>query len=261
MIGGTAEAPIDVVAEETRPKTLRLRTSKLHEQSGGAVGIGYALELFRRLGFAAESVHDGIRVDIPTYRGDIFEEMDLVEEVLRFFGLNNIPAEMPRVVTGDVRRERVDVVADEVRDVLVGCGLAETVSYSFIHPDHNAVFSSEAPISITNALTENVSAMRLSLLPGLLENLVFNRAYGKRAVARHGDDEIASLGFIAAEVLQKFGIKGDVAAAEIDVDALIAATGEWKMAPVARYPGVPMILALTHGRDLAYQRIVDTIRS
>ena len=339
MIGGDAEAPVDVVAVETRPKTVRLRTAKLHEQSGGAVGIGYALELFRRLGVAAEAVHDGIRVDVPTYRGDIHEEMDLVEEVLRFFGLNNVPGAMPRSTTGDVRRERVDIVSDEVQDILAGCGLSETISYSFIHPEHNAIFSAEAPIAITNALTENLSAMRLSLLPGLLENVVFNRSYGnrdgalfevgrtyhragggvrehvraaavmygtvgqfwgdpkrpvdffdvkgvveqiaarhhvtlefaagdqpwlrkgKRAIARHGDSEVASIGFLAAEVLQKFGIKGDVAAAEIDVEALIAATGAWTMAPVARYPGVPMILALTHSRELAYQRIVDTIRS
>ena len=339
MIGGAAEAPIDVNAAETPVKTLRLRTAKLHEQSGGAVGIGYALELFRRLGFAAESVHDGIRVDVPSYRGDIHEEMDLVEEVLRFFGLNNVPAEMPRSTTGDVRQERIDIVADDVRDILAGCGLSETVSYSFIHPEQNAIFSAEQPIAITNALTENLSSMRLSLLPGLLENVVFNRAYGnrdgalfevgrtyhradggvrehvraalvmygtlgqfwgdpkrpvdffdvkgvveqiaarlhvalefatgdqpwlrkgKRAVARHGDREIANVGFLAAEVLQKFGIKGDVAAAEIDVEALLAISSAWTMAPVARYPGVPMILALTHGRDLAYQRIVDTIRS
>jgi len=339
MIGGTAEAPIDVVAAETPAKTLRLRTAKLHEQSGGAVGIGYALELFRRLGFAAEAVHDGIRVGVPSYRGDIFEEMDLVEEVLRFFGLDNVPAEMPRSTTGDVRRERVDVVADEVRDILAGCGLSETVSYSFIHPEHNAIFSTETPVAIANALTENVSAMRLSLMPGLIENLVFNRAYGtrdgalfevgrtyhraangvrehtraalvmygtlgafwgdpkrpvdffdvkgvveqiaarlhvpldfgagdqpwlrkgKRAIARAGDREVASAGFLAAEVLQRFGIKGDVAAAEIDIEGLIAASGAWTMAPVARYPGVPMILALTHGRDLAYQRIIDAIRS
>ncbi|HEV2722699.1 MAG TPA: phenylalanine--tRNA ligase subunit beta, partial [Thermoanaerobaculia bacterium] len=335
MIGGAAEAPIDVVAVETPTKTLRLRESKLHDQSGGAVGIGYALELFRRLGFAAAAVHDGIRVDVPTYRGDIHEEMDLVEEVLRFFGLNNVPGAMPRSTTGDVRRQRVDIVSDEVRDVLAGCGLSETISYSFIHPEHNAIFSAETPISITNALTESLSSMRLSLLPGLLENVVFNRSYGnrdgalfevartyhrsgehmraalvmygtlgefwgdakrpvdffdvkgvveqiaarlhvalefaagdqpwlrkgKRAIARHGEREIASVGFIAPEVLQTFGIKGDVAAAEIDIEALIAATGAWTMSPVARYPGVPMILALTHGRDLAYQRIVDTIRS
>jgi phenylalanyl-tRNA synthetase beta subunit len=53
-----------------------------------------------------------------------------------------------------------------------------------------------------------------------------------------------------------------VAAAEIDIEALIASSNtEWKMAPVARFPGVPMILALTHGRELEYQRIIDTINS
>ena len=48
MIGGTAEAPIDIVAEETQPKALRLRMAKLHRRSGAAVGIGYALEFFCR---------------------------------------------------------------------------------------------------------------------------------------------------------------------------------------------------------------------
>jgi len=84
---------------------------------------------------------------------------------------------------------------------------------------------------------------------------------GKRAIAFHGDREVGSAGFLSQDVLQHFGIKGDVAAAEIDVDALIAATGAWTMAPVPRFPGVPMILAMTHGPDLHYARIVDAIRS
>jgi phenylalanyl-tRNA synthetase beta chain len=85
---------------------------------------------------------------------------------------------------------------------------------------------------------------------------------GKRAIAWHGDREIASVGFLAGDMLQHFGIKGDVAVAEIDIEAIIASSNiEWKMAPVARFPGVPMILALTHARDLEYQRIIDTIRS
>jgi phenylalanyl-tRNA synthetase beta chain len=218
------------------------------------------------------------------------------------------------------------------------------MNYSFIRPEWNALITDEAPIAITNALSENIEAMRLSLIPGLLETVVFNRSYGtrdgalfevgrtyhrgedskesgvkerhrvavvmygsigtfwgdakravdffdikgiveqiaktlhvdvtfaasdqswlrggKRAIAWHGDRLIASLGFLSAELLQKFGIKGDVAAAEIDVEALIPSSNtEWKMAPVARFPGVPMILALTHGRDLEYQRIIDTINS
>ena len=362
--GGIAEAPIDVVARELQPKTIRLRTERLHEASASSVGSGYALDLFRRLGFSAEQAHDGLLVTVPTYRGDIFEEADLIEEVLRFFGLNNVPASLPRVTTGDVRRESADVAEDAIRDVLVGCGLSEAVNYSFIRPEWNALITDEAPIAITNALSENIEAMRLSLIPGLLETVVFNRSYGtrdgmlfevgrtyhragvagresgvgvetasdfdtrppkhdprvkehhriavvmygsigtfwgdakravdffdikgiveqiakklhvdvafaasdqpwlrggKRAIAWHGDRQIASLGFLSAELLQKFGIKGDVAAAEIDVEALIASSNtEWKMAPVARFPGVPMILALTHGRDLEYQRIIDTINS
>jgi phenylalanyl-tRNA synthetase beta chain len=384
--GGTAEAPIDVVAREVQSKTIRLRTERLHEASANSVGAGYALDLFRRLGFSAEQAHDGLLVTVPTYRGDIFEEADLIEEVLRFFGLNNVPASLPRVTTGDVRREAADVAEDAIRDVLVGCGLLEAMNYSFIRPEWNALITDEAPIAITNALSENIEAMRLSLIPGLLETVVFNRSYGtrdgalfevgrtyhrggvgsgvsgvgektntsahaagdsgdvatrtttnasttifhtppptphspvkehhrvaivmygsigtfwgdakravdffdikgiveqiaktlhvdvtfaasdqswlrggKRATAWHGERQIASLGFLSAELLQKFGIKGDVAAAEIDVEALIASSNtEWKMAPVARFPGVPMILALTHARDLEYQRIIDTINS
>jgi phenylalanyl-tRNA synthetase beta chain len=338
--GGNAETPIDVVAAEMKPKTIRLRTDKLHESSAGAVGIGYALDLFRRLGFEAEQVHDGLLVTVPTYRGDIFEEMDLIEEVLRFFGLNNVPAMLPRVTTGDVRREATDVAEDAIRDVLVGCGISEVINYSFIRPEWNTLISDEQPIAISNALSEAIAAMRLSLLPGMLDTVVFNRSYGtrdgalfevgrtyhregekarehhriavvlygsigtfwgdakrpvdffdikgiveqiaskmnvdvtfaasdqrwlrsgKRAIAWHGDREIASVGFLAAEILQSFGIKGDVAVADIDVEAMIASSNtEWTMAPVARFPGVPMILALTHGRDLEYQNIVDAIRS
>jgi phenylalanyl-tRNA synthetase beta chain len=340
MIGGAAEAPIDVVAQTFEPKSIRLRSLKLHEQSGGVIGDGYALELFRRLGFGAETVHDGLMVTVPTYRGDLHEEMDLVEEVIRFFGLNNIPASLPRLTTGDVRRETAEVAEDTVRDILVGCGLSEAINYSFIPAAWNPMMSDEEPVAITNSLSEKIAAMRLSLLPGLFETIVFNRSYGtrdgalfevgrtyhkgghgvrehhraaivmygsvgefwgdtkrtfdffdikglveqiaakfhaplhwlasdqrwlrksKRAVARYGDQAIANAGFVAAEVLQTFGIKGDVLAAEVDVEALLAASkAEWTMASVARFPGVPMILAVTHGHDLEYQRIVDTIRS
>jgi len=340
--GGTREPIIDVVAVETKPKTLRLRSRKLHEQSAGVAGDGYALELFRRLGFGAKTVDDGIEVVVPTGRSDVHEEMDLVEEVLRFFGLNRVPAEMPRVIAGDARPNPVEEGEDAIRQILVGSGLTEAINYSFIHPDHNALFSNEQPVKITNSLTENIAAMRLSLLPGLLETAAFNRSYGtrdgalfevgrtyhratntdngirehhgaaivmygsigafwgdakrpvdffdvkgmveqiaaklhvelefapadaewlrkgKRAVARHADRVIATIGFLSAGILQRFGIKGEVAAAEIDVGALLGSTHEWKMAPVPRYPGVPMILAVTHSPELEYRRLVETIRS
>ena len=327
LIGGSAESPIDVVATEDKPKQMRLRSAKLREASGGAIGDGYALELFRRLGFGAEQASDGLTITVPTYRGDIFEEMDLIEEVLRFFGLNNIPAELPKMTMGDVRRQEIDIVEDRVRDLLAESGLSEAATYSFIRREANAIFSSEQPITVANALSENVASMRLSLLPGLLETVAFNRAYGTRdgglfevgrtyhrrgkgaeehrraafvmfgaadffdakgvieliaqrfhvdlrfsasdqpwlkkgkgAVAWHGALAVANVGALTPDVLQFFDVKGDVIAAELDLAALMASVSEWKMAPVARFPGVPMILAVTHRPDLEYQRLVDTIR-
>ncbi|HWW62534.1 MAG TPA: phenylalanine--tRNA ligase subunit beta [Thermoanaerobaculia bacterium] len=338
--GGTRDgAIIDVVAKETKAKTIRLRSTKLAEQSGDVIGIGYALSLFVRLGFQAKPFGDDIDVIVPTYRGDIFEEMDLVEEVLRFYGLNKVPASLPRLTTGDARPYAIGETEDAIRRIVVGSGLTEAVNYSFIHPEHNPLFSDEKPALIINALNENIAAMRLSLIPGLLENVVFNRSYGtrdgalfevgrtyhrqgdglverhriaivmygsigtfwgdakrpvdffdikgvvaqiaeafhvelafetsdeswlrkgKRAVAKHGDRVIASVGFLASEVLQRFDIKGDVAAAQIDVQALLESTSSWKMTEVARFPGVPMILAMTHGRELEYGRIEAAIRA
>ena len=339
IAGGVAEAPIDVVAVPTAPIHLTLRASRLSMASANVIGIGYALELFRRLGWNAEAVQEVLRVEVPTYRGDIHEEMDLIEEVLRFYGLNKIPSVLPRLTTGDVRREAIEVVQDHIRDLLAGSGLAEIVTYSFIRREFNDMFSNETPVEVTNALSENVASMRLSLLAGLLEAVAYNRSYGtrdgalfevgrtfhragekvsergraaivmfgsvgthwgdakrtvdffdakgivdllaqrlhaplefrasdqpwmregKRAAAWRGDRQVGSVGFISAEILQRFGIKGDVVAAEIDVEALTESAGEGRMQPVARYPGVPMILALTHGPQLEYQKLVETIRS
>ncbi|HET7711555.1 MAG TPA: hypothetical protein VFL80_06460, partial [Thermoanaerobaculia bacterium] len=226
---------------------------------------------------------------------------------------------------------------DEVRRFLASCGLNEAITYAFIRADLNASFTDEEPVRITNSLSENTAVMRLSLLPGLLESVAFNRSYGsrdgglfevgrtyhrsadgvversraafvlfgataahwgdprrpldffdakgiierlasrfhvelefarcdrswlrsgKRAVARDRNGAVATLGVVAPEILQRFDIKGEVVAAELELGPLIAEEKEWTMAPVARFPGVPMILAVMHAHDLEYQRIVEAI--
>jgi phenylalanyl-tRNA synthetase beta chain len=336
--GGVREEPIDVLSAETAPKRIVLRNERLRESSAGSVGRGYALELFRHLGMAAESSGDGIAVTVPTYRGDIAEEMDLVEEVLRFYGIDKIPAALPRLTTGDVRRNAMADAEDEARDVLAASGFNEVVTYSFIPAASNALFTDEPQLEISNALSENLAAMRLSLLPGLLDTVVYNRGYGTRdaalfevgriyrragdgveeahraslvlygsigshwgdpkrpfdffdargiveqlahrfradlqfetssfawlrrgrqAVARMGERLVASVGFLAPEVLTRFGIKADVLTAEVDLGALAGSRSDWTIAPVSRYPGVPMVLGLMHSRDLSYQRIIEAIR-
>ena len=338
LIGqGTQEALVDVVAAPFERKRLVLHDAKLAEASAGVVAPKFALDLFARLGFEPTRMPEGILVNVPTARGDIHEEMDLIEEVLRFYGLNNVPAELPRLTTGDTHTSPIVDAEDSIRRILIGCGLTEAITYSFIRREHNELFSDQPQVAITNSLSENITAMRLSILPGLLEAAAYNRSYGTRdgalfevgrtyerdgdavrerrrigivmygSIGGHWGDQkravdffdlkgvieqiaqklhatltyeasdvrwmqkgrqaaadrsIATLGFLTQDVLQNFGVKGDVLAAEIDLEALLeAASPEWKMAPVARFPGIPMVLGLTHARDLAYERMLEAIRS
>lgn len=336
--GGTRGELVDIVAKRTEEKKLLLREAKLAEASAGLISLGYALELFTRLGMAPRQVAEGLEVTVPSYRVDMHEEADLVEELLRFFGFNNMPPALPRVTSGDVIHTPVADAEETVRDLLVSFGLTEVVTYSFIDPAKNALFTEEKALGLTNALAEYLSSMRLSLLPGLLETIAHNRAYGNRdgalfevgrtyhstaagirehrraafvlfgnrpsswGEAKHGYDfydakgvfeslgerlrvpiegraseevafrkgqtaEIFSgqrlvgrVGTVAAPIVQTFDIRGDVVAGEIDIEALVASAGAWKMTPASKFPGVPMVLGMWHGRDLTYQKIVDAIR-
>jgi len=177
---GTRGGMIDTIARETAPTRVVLRSSKLAEVSGGSVDIDEAEKLFGSLGMNTESAGEGIAVMVPTYRGDIREEIDLIEEALRFHGFDHVPSALPRVSTGDVRANPLAELEDELRDVLIECGLTETVQYSFVRADHNALFTAEPQVRIRNPLSENIESMRLTLFAGLMETAAFNRNSGTR---------------------------------------------------------------------------------
>ncbi len=178
--GGTPSDLLDLISSPVSARQITLRDRRLLEASGGALSSEYALSLFRRLGMKAERAGETTVVEIPTYRVDLLEEIDLIEEALRFHGFNNIAAVLPRVTTGDVRKDPHSVAGEKVRDTLMAAGLSEVVTYSFIHPEHDALFNLDEPLKLVNALTENLSVMRQSIFPGLLEVVAHNRSYGTR---------------------------------------------------------------------------------
>ena len=101
---------------------------------------------------------------------------DLVEEVVRIWGLENIPSTLPpdRASSGG-QSQRLALVA-HLREVLVGAGLQEALSYSFGRPDcYQRLQRAEEPmIRLQNPISEDLSVLRLSLLPGLLEAVGLN---------------------------------------------------------------------------------------
>ena len=159
-----------------------------------AVEIG---ALLRRLGFAVAG-EDPLHVTVPTYRPDVTRPADLVEEVARLHGLDNVPATLPRGPGGGLpdweRRRRA------VRGAMVGAGYYEIFSFDFVAREQLTRLRLPAddprldPLLVRNPLNDEQAALRTTLLTGLLDGLRIN-------VARNlGDAALFELGtvFLAA---------------------------------------------------------------
>jgi phenylalanyl-tRNA synthetase beta chain len=169
------------VSRRTRRRAT-LRPARAAAILGVKVPEAEAARILTGLGFQVRKVaREGIAVEVPTWRGDVSREADLIEEVGRHFGLDKMPSTLPpaRGVEG-LRPEQV--AERTVRDVLAGAGLTEVINYAFVS---RAAAESWVPVgpALENPLAEDQSVLRTSLVvPGLLGNLRTNLRQGRRDV-------------------------------------------------------------------------------
>ena len=110
----------------------------------------------------------------PSYRFDIEREADLVEEVARVKGYDNIPARMPRIAPRSTVGTEKSISVRQLRQAMVARDYREAITYSFIDPKVQTLFDQEQPVPLANPLADNMAVMRTSLLPGLMSALQFN---------------------------------------------------------------------------------------
>jgi phenylalanyl-tRNA synthetase beta chain len=173
LVPGTA----DVRAPgQDKPIRLALRTERVEDLLGERIDPAESRAYLQRLGFATEQRDGELDVEVPYFRHyDVTREADLIEEVARIHGLDNLPSTLPareQAVGGLTQAQRTRRV---VEDFLRDRGLSEAVTNSFIPP--SAIERLGLPdgdrrrrvLHIANPLSEDQSAMRTTLLPGLLE--------------------------------------------------------------------------------------------
>lgn len=131
-------------------------------------------DILQRLGICSSINDDGWRCEIPSWRFDISIEPDLIEEIARVYGYNNLPTRSLRVPVGFRRRKEADASPARVRHQLLALGYQEAITYTFIEPKLQAMFSAEQPIVVSNPISADMSVMRTSLLPGLVAALQHN---------------------------------------------------------------------------------------
>jgi phenylalanyl-tRNA synthetase beta chain len=127
-----------------------------------------------------------LRVKPPAFRVDITRDWDLMEEVARLHGYEKIPVTFPAIKPSEDVAPPEVVLGGRIKDVMVGMGFTEVISYSFISPEaaNQLQAEEESPLrafeSLLNPLTEDQSVMRTSLIPGLMGALKSNLAYEEK---------------------------------------------------------------------------------
>jgi phenylalanyl-tRNA synthetase beta chain len=158
-----------------------LREERVRSLLGADVSRSEARAILGRLGFARlASAEVADSWEVPSHRGDVSREVDLIEEVARVRGYDTIPTELPAIRPLRDQGPR-EALARRVRNAAVAVGLSEAITYSFVAPRDLATVGAPPPaVALRNPLREEQSVMRTSLLPGLLQALSRARRHGER---------------------------------------------------------------------------------
>ncbi len=201
--GKEASTIADFEPRKAEPREIQLDLAAMEALLGAPIAPAVTKSRLKSLGAQVSARGRGVlAVSPPSFRSDLIEQADLVEEVARLGGLEDIPAAIPPRVAAlaPVNREREFMKG--TREVMLGCGLTEAATIAFIAPADNARFpgiqAASRPVKVTNPLSAELSELRASLLSGLVTALRFN--LNREASAFHG-----------FEIGKTFSMNGDVA--------------------------------------------------
>lgn len=168
---------------------IRLRPERVSLIMGIDVPRPEIKSIMEKLGFTITDDGNDMIVEVPTRRGDISVEIDLIEEVARLYGFNNIPTTLPEGAASEGRKSIVQELTDQVIDVMVSCGLYEIVTLSFMNPrvfdllnlppEHRL----RTAVTVQNPLSEEQRVLRTTLLPGVLDIMSRNTSRKNKDLA------------------------------------------------------------------------------
>ncbi|MGQ0617052.1 MAG: phenylalanine--tRNA ligase subunit beta [Acidimicrobiia bacterium] len=176
-VGRVAPGVVDTRGTLPAHRPVRLRTARVNAVLGTELGAPDIAGLLEPIGFAPTPAGADLDVVIPSWRYDAEAEIDIVEEVARHHGYQNIGAVVPPSVhIGGLTRRQHE--RRRARAVLVGLGLSEAMPLPFLAPGDLARSGlDDQGITITNPLVAEESVLRTALLPGLLRTVAYNQSH------------------------------------------------------------------------------------
>ncbi|MGV2873875.1 phenylalanine--tRNA ligase subunit beta [Colwellia sp. E150_009] len=182
IVGGQAGPIVEAKSEENipQPKNVTLRREKLDSRIGHHIKDEQVTEILTRLGFdvneEGEDNDKTWQVVVPAYRFDIKIEVDLIEEVARIYGYNNIPNIAPKASLKMVNKKEAKIDLVKLKRALVNCDYQEAITYSFVDPKiQSLIHPNQDVMTLPHPISSEMSVMRLSLWTGLLQSVVYNQ--------------------------------------------------------------------------------------
>jgi phenylalanyl-tRNA synthetase beta chain len=180
--GRVCQEVVDVYPLKVPNKKIHLRITRAEKLLGIALDDEKVEKTFKKLELSlGKNNNRTYEVSIPSFRVDIIEEIDLIEEIARFYGYHNIPSTLPPLKEIDIKdTDRIKIRAF-IRSLLCNSGYTEAINYSFVDEHKNLLFDEREKrdlIHLKNPIADNMKVMRTNLLPGLMENIVINQNYG-----------------------------------------------------------------------------------
>ena len=193
--GEVAPGYIDVYPAPKEIAPLTLRYQRILDICGAPIERDFVERALTRLGCTVEAAGEDYLVTPPSFRPDLPREIDLIEEILRLWGMGRVEATIPAAKNhiGGLTREQK--LTRKVGSILRACGLNETTTFGFAAPGDLEKIGMSAegrglPVVLMNPLVAEQTEMRRSLLPGLLQSVAYNEAHGTANVQLY---EIGSL--------------------------------------------------------------------
>jgi phenylalanyl-tRNA synthetase beta chain len=178
IVGGEAGPIVEAVSEQHLPNVapVTLRAERITQMLGMEMDPAQVEQLLNNLGLATKADGAGQwTVNVPSHRFDISLEVDLIEELARLYGYNNLPVRYPQARLAPQARPETRGELPNLRRLLVARGYQEAITYSFIDPKLFELFSPGVePLLLANPISNDMAAMRASLWPGLVKALQHN---------------------------------------------------------------------------------------
>lgn len=170
-----------------RGKPIELHLPKVEKIIGTRIGGNdreikeRALEIVTKLEFEINKQDEHyLELTPPSFRGDIQRDVDIIEEIARVFGYENIPATLFKATVAQEGKTERQKVSDRIRNTLIGCGMNQIINYSMVNPKYfdwlrlpSTHYLREA-VELSNPLLQEQTIMRTTLIPGLLKAIQWN---------------------------------------------------------------------------------------